>query len=65
MDEDIPPLNKQAQLHSRELNEIIDKMHKTIIGQEDVVEKLILTLVADGHVLLEGMPGLAKTLSEE
>lgn len=33
-----------------------------IVGQEDVLEKLILALVADGHVLLEGMPGLAKTL---
>ncbi|MCE8424694.1 MAG: AAA family ATPase [Candidatus Methanoperedens sp.] len=38
------------------------EMHRTIIGQENVLEKLILALVADGHVLLEGMPGLAKTL---
>lgn len=62
MDEDVLSLNKQAQLYSRELNEIINEIHKVIIGQEDVVEKLILALVADGHVLLEGMPGLAKTL---
>ncbi len=62
MDEDVLSLNKQAQSYSRELNGIIDEMHKTIIGQEEVVEKLILALVADGHVLLEGMPGLAKTL---
>ncbi len=62
MVEDILSLNKQAQSYSRELTGIIDEIHKTIIGQEDVVEKLILALVADGHVLLEGMPGLAKTL---
>ena len=62
MDEDILRLNEQAQSYSRELSGIIDEMHKTIIGQEEVVEKLILALVADGHVLLEGMPGLAKTL---
>lgn len=37
-------------------------MHRVIIGQENVLEKLILAFVADGHVLLEGMPGLAKTL---
>ncbi len=37
-------------------------MHRVIIGQDNVIEKLILALVADGHVLLEGMPGLAKTL---
>ncbi len=62
MDENVSALNKQAQSYSRELNEIINEMHKVIIGQEEVVEKLILALVADGHVLLEGMPGLAKTL---
>lgn len=62
MDADIQSLNKNAQINSRELNNIIDEMHKVIIGQHDVVEKLILALVADGHVLLEGMPGLAKTL---
>jgi len=39
-----------------------EEMHRVIIGQENVLEKLILALVADGHVLLEGMPGLAKTL---
>lgn len=62
MDESILLLNKQAQSYSRELNEIIDEMHRAIIGQDDVLEKLILALAADGHVLLEGMPGLAKTL---
>ncbi|MFZ3384803.1 MAG: PDDEXK nuclease domain-containing protein [Candidatus Methanoperedens sp.] len=41
---------------------MIEEMHRVIIGQDNVLEKLILALVADGHVLLEGMPGLAKTL---
>jgi MoxR-like ATPase len=61
MDIEIQSLNKQAQIYSQELEEIISEIHKAIIGQENVVEKLILALVADGHVLLEGMPGLAKT----
>lgn len=60
--EDIQLLNKQALLYSKDLEAIIEEMHKVIIGQENVLEKLILALVADGHVLLEGMPGLAKTL---
>jgi MoxR-like ATPase len=62
MDGDIQSLNKQAQIYSCELEGIISEVHRVIIGQEDVVEKLILALVANGHVLLEGMPGLAKTL---
>jgi MoxR-like ATPase len=40
-----------------------DALHRTIVGQADVVESLVLALVADGHVLLEGMPGVAKTLA--
>jgi len=60
--EDIQTLNKQALLYSKDLKAIIGEMHRVIIGQENVLEKLILALVADGHVLLEGMPGLAKTL---
>ncbi len=42
---------------------LIDALSKTIIGQEEVVESLVLALIADGHVLLEGPPGLAKTLA--
>ncbi|HEY6585643.1 MAG TPA: MoxR family ATPase [Candidatus Methanoperedens sp.] len=60
--EDIQTLNKQALLYSKDLEAIIEEMHRVIIGQDNVLEKLILALVADGHVLLEGMPGLAKTL---
>lgn len=40
-----------------------DALHRTIVGQQEVVESLVLALVADGHVLLEGMPGVAKTLA--
>lgn len=38
-------------------------MHTTIIGQEHLVESLLIGLLADGHILLEGVPGLAKTLA--
>ncbi|VVB89886.1 ATPase family associated with various cellular activities (AAA) [uncultured archaeon] len=62
MEEDTHSLNKNAQICSQQLNEVIEEIHRVIIGQDAVIEKLILALVADGHVLLEGMPGLAKTL---
>ncbi len=42
---------------------LIDAMATTIVGQRDVVEALMLGLLANGHVLLEGPPGLAKTLA--
>ncbi len=60
--QDIQLLNNKALVYSEHLRSIIDEMHNVVIGQEDVIEKLILALIADGHVLLEGMPGLAKTL---
>jgi len=42
---------------------LIDAISQTIVGQREVVESLVLALIADGHVLLEGPPGLAKTLA--
>jgi MoxR-like ATPase len=39
-----------------------DEIGKAVIGQNEVVERLLVALLANGHVLLEGMPGLAKTL---
>lgn len=39
-----------------------NEVGKAILGQEEVVERMLVALLADGHVLLEGMPGLAKTL---
>jgi MoxR-like ATPase len=42
---------------------IRDEVGKVIVGQEKLIDRLILALVTDGHILLEGVPGLAKTLS--
>ena len=42
---------------------IKDEVGKVIVGQEKLIDRLILALVANGHILLEGVPGLAKTLS--
>lgn len=42
--------------------DIINELKKVIVGQDDVVEKILVALFANGHILLEGVPGLAKTL---
>jgi len=42
---------------------VLDALRQTIVGQDEVVESLVLTLIAGGHLLLEGAPGVAKTLA--
>ncbi|MHA1223979.1 MAG: AAA family ATPase [Candidatus Heimdallarchaeaceae archaeon] len=47
---------------AKKITEIKKNISKVIVGQEDVIEALITAMLADGHVLLEGVPGIAKTL---
>ena len=42
--------------------EIMEQMHKVIIGQDAIIEKILIGLFSGGHCLLIGVPGLAKTL---
>jgi MoxR-like ATPase len=44
------------------LADLIDEIERVVVGQRRLVERLIIALLADGHVLIEGVPGLAKTL---
>lgn len=62
MHAEIKKLSSQAQKYAKELEELSDQISKVIVGQDKVVHRLIIALLADGHVLLEGAPGLAKTL---
>ena len=62
MNSEIKKLNSQAQIYSEKLNSVLDEVKKVIVGQEEILDKLLISLIADGHVLLEGVPGLAKTL---
>ncbi len=60
---DIEALSQQIQIDSAFLDDINAATSKVIVGQEYMVQRLLLGLLANGHVLLEGLPGLAKTLS--
>jgi len=60
---DIRALNELIVKESQFLEGLKLEMSKVIIGQEYMVDRLIVALLADGHVLLEGVPGLAKTLA--
>jgi MoxR-like ATPase len=50
-------------LHGVRLREVMSAMHQVIVGQERVLERVLVALLAGGHCLLEGVPGLGKTLT--
>ena len=60
---DITTINKQVQQESIFLQDLKREVGKVIVGQEALVEKMLVALLADGHILIEGVPGLAKTLA--
>lgn len=60
---DIRALNDRIERASAFIDLVNLEMGKVIIGQHDMVEKLMIGLLANGHILLEGVPGLAKTLA--
>jgi len=60
---DIKELNERIQQESSFVDLISIEMNKVIVGQKQLVESLLIGLLSDGHVLLEGLPGLAKTLA--
>lgn len=59
----IKELNEKIQKESAFVDMITMEMNKVIVGQKHLVENLLIGLLANGHILLEGVPGLAKTLA--
>jgi len=60
---DIRALNEKIQKESSFVDLLTMEMNKVIVGQKHMVERLLVGLLANGHILLEGVPGLAKTLA--
>jgi len=56
-----PNLSREVEQQSQFVGRVRDEVGKVIVGQRAMVDRLLLGLIADGHVLLEGVPGLAKT----
>lgn len=63
MDGAIQEINQKVKDSSAVLNDLLREIGKVIVGQQYLIERLLMALLADGHVLIEGVPGLAKTLS--
>lgn len=60
---DMQALGEKIERHSAFIEDIYTELNKVIIGQQYMIDRLLIGLLADGHVLLEGVPGLAKTLT--
>jgi MoxR-like ATPase len=58
---DLQALTEQVRAEGAFLRGVLDEMGHTVVGQKRMLESLLIGLLADGHVLLEGVPGLAKT----
>jgi len=60
---DIEALNEQIKIDSEVIERIRQETAKVIVGQQYMIDRLLLGLLSKGHILLEGLPGLAKTLA--
>lgn len=60
---DVQALTEEIKLRSLFVEQVLQEASQVIVGQKVLVERLVLALLCDGHVLLEGLPGLAKTLT--
>ncbi|MFH0882790.1 MAG: MoxR family ATPase [bacterium] len=63
MNQDIQAVADKVQAASAPIRRLTEEIGKVLVGQSYMVERLLVGLLADGHVLLEGVPGLAKTLA--
>ncbi|MBI4679424.1 MAG: MoxR family ATPase [Elusimicrobia bacterium] len=59
----IKEINKRVSEESQFVTEIKREIARVIVGQEEIVDRVIVGLLANGHILIEGVPGLAKTLT--
>lgn len=62
LEEKIEQLTSRIEKQSEFLDDIRREIGRLIVGQEDLIHKLLIALISDGHVLMEGVPGLAKTM---
>ena len=60
---DIRELNERIERQSAFVTNLMEGMNQVIVGQKHLIESLLIGLLSDGDILLEGVPGLAKTLA--
>ena len=60
---EITELNEKIKKESQFVDDLFNEIGKVIVGQKDMIQRLVIGLLGNGHILLEGLPGLAKTLA--
>src|SRR5512132_1396089 len=63
MQQDVKVINELVQRESAFAERILNEVGKVVVGQDAMVERILIGLLTGGHVLVEGVPGLAKTLT--
>ncbi|MFN8369189.1 MAG: AAA family ATPase [Bacteriovoracaceae bacterium] len=57
----VEEISRKVQAEFPIINHVMEEMNKVMVGQKNMIEKLSLEFLTDGHILVEGVPGLAKT----
>jgi MoxR-like ATPase len=60
---DVKRINEQVQLESQTLQQLRSEIERVIVGQSELINRLMVGILCNGHILIEGVPGLAKTLT--
>jgi len=63
MEKDVKQINEMVKKESAFISELTAEIGKVIVGQQYIISRMLIGMLADGHILIEGVPGLAKTLS--
>ncbi len=63
MDTDIQQIQKRVEQEAAFVDKLVGQINQVIVGQSYLIERLLIGILANGHILIEGVPGLAKTLS--
>ena len=58
---DIKHVSEQAEQRSEPFRRLLEQMHRVIVGQDALLDRMVIGLLSNGHLLIEGVPGLAKT----
>jgi MoxR-like ATPase len=60
---DITQIGDMAAVASEPFHRLVERIHTVIVGQDDLLHKMMVGLLSNGHILIEGVPGLAKTMA--
>jgi len=63
MEEQIQAKDSEKDIHRQKVKQIFDEIGKVVVGQHHMISRLLIGLFSNGHILLEGVPGIAKTLT--